>query len=128
MKKAYQLIEELMLLANETVAKWLVDRQIPTIFRVHAPPDETKLARLGTLCEELGVPFDVESAQDPKKLSALLKEFADHPQAQVLNMLLLRSMKQATPMPPRTCHPTPTTRDGCYRRSLRVRTASGGET
>jgi ribonuclease R len=96
MKKAYQLIEELMLLANETVAKWLVDRQIPTIFRVHAPPDEQKLARLTTMCEQLGIEFDLEAAQDPKKLSALLKQFAEHPNAQVLNMLLLRSMKQAT--------------------------------
>jgi len=96
MKKAYQLIEELMLLANETVAKWLVDKQIATIFRVHAPPDEQKLARLATMCEELGVAFDLESAQDPKQLQAFLKEIAEHPHAQVLNMLLLRSLKQAT--------------------------------
>jgi ribonuclease R len=96
LKKAYQLIEELMLLANETVAGWLTAQGVPTIFRVHAPPDEEKLARLGLVCEQLGVPFDVEDAQDPKKLSAILQTFAEHPRAQVLNMLLLRSMKQAT--------------------------------
>src|SRR5262249_10927903 len=42
-KRAYQLIEELMLLGNETVARWCQERDIPTIYRVHAPPDEQKL-------------------------------------------------------------------------------------
>jgi ribonuclease R len=96
LKKAYQLIEELMLLANETVAQWLTSQSVPVVFRVHAPPDEEKLARLGGVCEQLGVPFDVEEAQDPKKLSLMLRGFADHPQVHVLNMLMLRAMKQAT--------------------------------
>ena len=95
MKKAYSLIEELMLLANETVAEWLVAEGVPTIFRVHAAPDPKKLANLVTMCEALGVPFDLEDAEDPKKLSKILRSFADHPQVNVLNMLLLRAMKQA---------------------------------
>jgi ribonuclease R len=96
MKKAYSLIEELMLLANETVAEWLVEKQLPTIFRVHAPPDEKKLIKFATMAETLGIEFDMEETRDPKKLSVLLKRIADHPLAHVLNMLLLRSMKQAT--------------------------------
>jgi len=96
MKKAYALIEELMLLANETVATWLTQIGVPTIFRVHAAPDEKKLQNLTLMCESLGVPFDVEDAREPRKLQAILKSFADHPQSNVLNMLLLRSMKQAT--------------------------------
>jgi ribonuclease R len=95
-KKAYQLIEELMLLANEVVAGTLVAREVPTIFRIHAAPDEKKLARFAALTEQLGIPFDVEATKDPKAMGALLKSFADHPSANVLNMLLLRSMKQAT--------------------------------
>ncbi len=95
-KKAYQLIEELMLLANEVVASWLVERQIATIFRVHGPPDEKKLVRFATMCEALGIEFDLEAAQDPKRLTDLLRSFADHPKARILHMLLLRSMKQAT--------------------------------
>ena len=43
--KAYHLIEELMLLANETMARFVVERDVPTIFRDHAPPDEAKLDR-----------------------------------------------------------------------------------
>ncbi len=95
-KKAYQLIEELMLLANEVVARWLAGQQIPTVYRIHAPPDQEKLVKFATMCESLGIQYDLELLSDPKELSALLKSFTGHPSANVLNMLLLRSMKQAT--------------------------------
>jgi ribonuclease R len=94
-KRAYQLIEELMLLANEAVAHWCNQRGVATIYRVHAPPDEQKLERFAAMCESLGIPFDIEDTRDPRKLGELLKSFADHPLAPVLNSLLLRSMKQA---------------------------------
>src|SRR5262249_61900461 len=84
-----------MLLANETVARFLVERDVPAVFRDHAPPDEAKLDRFATLCAELGVQFEIDDALTPKKLSALLKRIAAHPQKQVLHMLLLRAMKQA---------------------------------
>jgi ribonuclease R len=95
-KRAYQLIEELMLLANETVARWCEERGVPTIYRVHAPPDEQKLDRFAAMCDALGIAFDVDDTRDPKKLGDLLASFAEHPLARVLNSLLLRSMKQAT--------------------------------
>jgi ribonuclease R len=95
-RKAYQLIEELMLLANEIVARWCMERDVPTIFRVHAAPDEKKLDRFAAMCESLSIDFDIEDTRDPKKLGDLLKSFKDHPLAPVLNSLLLRSMKQAT--------------------------------
>lgn len=94
-KKAYQLIEELMLLANELVAQHLTTKGVPAIYRVHAPPDEVKLERLAEMCKTLGLAFDVEEARDPKKLSSLLKKVARLPQRDVVNMLLLRAMKQA---------------------------------
>jgi ribonuclease R len=96
MKKAYQLIEELMLLANEVVAEMLTARQVPTVYRVHAPPDAMKLDRLAGLCEMLDIPFDIEATQNPKLLGKLLKSFSAHPLARVLNSALLRSLKQAT--------------------------------
>ncbi len=93
--KAYQLVEELMLLANEQVATFLVERDIPGILRVHGAPDPEKLSRFATMCSELGVKFDLEDAEDPKKLSVFLKKIQSHPQKQVLHMLLLRAMRQA---------------------------------
>jgi ribonuclease R len=95
MKKAYSLIEELMLLGNEVVAQWMVQNDLPTIFRVHLQPDETKLQKLSVMCEELGVPFEMDDVRDPVRLAQLLKSFSKHPLANVLNMLLLRAMKQA---------------------------------
>jgi ribonuclease R len=95
-KRAYQLIEELMLLANETVARWCEERDVPTIYRVHGPPDEQKLDRFSAMCTALGIAFDLEDTRDPKRLADLLASFSEHPLAPVLNSLLLRSMKQAT--------------------------------
>lgn len=95
-KKAYQLIEELMLLANEVVAQYLTKKEVPAVYRVHLPPDSMKLERLAAMCEVLGVNFSAEDAADPKALGAFLKRVESHPQASVLHGLLLRSMKQAT--------------------------------
>ena len=96
MKKAYQLIEELMIFANEVVARWLLTHELPGVYRVHLPPDPKKLDKLSAMCEMLGVEFDAENTQTPKGLADLLKTFATHPLSNVLNNLLLRSMKQAT--------------------------------
>ncbi len=94
-KRAYQIVEELMLLANELVARWLGERGSPAIFRVHGRPDEKKLLRLGAVAEALGAPFDLEALQDPKGLSKWLKRIAKHERKTVLEGLLLRSLKQA---------------------------------
>jgi ribonuclease R len=96
MKKAYQLIEELMIFANEAVARWLLEHELPGVYRVHLPPDPKKLDKLTAMCEMLGIEFDAEDTQTPKALAELLKKFATHPLSSVLNNLLLRSMKQAT--------------------------------
>lgn len=94
-KQAYQIVEELMLLANEVVARWLGERHSPTIYRVHGRPDEEKLMRLGTAAEALGVPVDLEVLQEPKGVSKWLKRIAKLERRQVLEGLLLRSLKQA---------------------------------
>jgi ribonuclease R len=94
-KRAYQVIEELMLLANELVARWLTDRNVPAIYRVHGKPDEEKLAKLSDVAELLGAPFNVEDLLAPKAVSKWLLKIADHPRKNVLEGLLLRSLKQA---------------------------------
>ena len=94
-KKAYQIVEELMLLANETVAQQLTARTYPTIFRCHAPPDPTRLERFVSMCTVLDVAFEPEDALDPKRLATFLKRISVHPRKQVLHSLLLRAMKQA---------------------------------
>ena len=94
-KQAYQIIEELMILANEAVARWLSKHRCPTVYRVHDKPDPMKLDRLGEVCHLFGAPFDIEQMTEPKGVAKWLGKIAAHPKKHVLEMLLLRSMKQA---------------------------------
>ncbi len=94
-KRAYQMVEELMLLANELVAQWLSKRRAPTVYRVHGKPDEAKLERLGEVAQTLGVEVDLDALAEPRGVSKFLNRIAEHPKKQVLEMLLLRSLKQA---------------------------------
>ncbi|MFO0568180.1 MAG: ribonuclease R [Polyangiaceae bacterium] len=94
-KRAYQMIEELMLLANELVAEWLGSRRCPAIYRVHGRPDEQKLARLGACAESVGMQVDLELFAEPRGIVEFLAKIQDHPKKHVLEMLLLRSLKQA---------------------------------
>jgi ribonuclease R len=95
-KRAYQMIEELMILANELVAQWLGKRKSPAVYRVHGKPDPQKLERLGAVCERLGVAFDPDDFQKADGVSKWLRRIAEHPKKNVFETLLLRSMKQAT--------------------------------
>lgn len=95
MRRAYSMVEELMLLANELVARWLTSRRVPAIYRVHGTPDEQKLERLAEVGEQLGVRIDVERLLQPKGLAKFLKRLEGHPKKQVIETLLLRSLKQA---------------------------------
>src|SRR5439155_2787854 len=72
-KKSYNLIEELMLLANEVVAEDLAGRTVPTVYRVHGVPDEERLDRFASLAETLGFGFKLDDAKDPKALGKFLK-------------------------------------------------------
>ena len=94
-KRAYNMIEELMLLANELVARWLGEKGSPAIYRIHGKPDSKKLARLGLVAEKLGVEFDAEAMSEPLGVSKFLQRISTHARKQVLEMLLLRSLKQA---------------------------------
>ncbi len=95
MKRAYQMVEELMLVANELVARFLSKHRAPAIYRVHGTPDPTKLERLATVAEQLGSRVEVDALLEPKGVSRFLATIEEHPRRQVLNMLLLRSLKQA---------------------------------
>jgi ribonuclease R len=92
---AYQLVEELMLLANERVARWLTSKRSPAVYRVHAPPDPERLEQLGLVARKLGVAFDEEAIESPLGMSKWLKRLHKHPLRIVLEGMLLRSLKMA---------------------------------
>jgi len=92
--RAHRIVEELMLAANEAVAREFGERDWPTLYRVHGLPDEEKLAAFRELARTHG--FEVpEGPLGPKELQALLRAFEGHAQKRALNQLLLRAMMQA---------------------------------
>jgi ribonuclease R len=92
---AYQLVEELMLLANERVARWLAGRKSPAVYRVHAPPDPQRLEQLGLAAQRLGVPFEADTLDSALGVGRWLKRISKHPLRVALEGLLLRSLKLA---------------------------------
>lgn len=92
--QARQLIEELMLLANRLVAQDLSSKNIPALYRVHEDPSEAKLQALQGSLGRLGYTLDKEHT-GPEDLQAIIREAAGKPEAQLVNTLLLRSLKQA---------------------------------
>lgn len=93
--RAYNLIEELMIAANEAVGRLAVARKLPAPFRVHAPPPEDKLERLVLAAESLGVKADPEKLARPRGAQKFLSKAKSSPRTGALNMLMLRAMSQA---------------------------------
>ncbi|NRA37200.1 MAG: ribonuclease R, partial [Planctomycetes bacterium] len=94
---AHQLIEEFMLLANCSVAEWLVERKSPAVFRVHGSPDEERFEQFLNIVEAYGIPTD-GAADNRHALQGILNKLEKEPVAAriVLNFLCLRSFQKAT--------------------------------
>jgi ribonuclease R len=95
LKRAYSLIEELMLLANEVIAQHCEKHKVPTVFRVHGGPEEAGLLKFCAAARALGYAVDPDDVSSSKKLSKFLRKTAKDPSARVLHFLLLRSLPQA---------------------------------
>ncbi len=93
---AHQLIEEFMLAANEAVARFVTDRAIPFLYRIHENPDPAKLSNFQEFIYGFGYEFALKDDKvDPKELQRLLGEADGRPEERMLNYALLRCMKQA---------------------------------
>ena len=90
--RARSLIEELMLLANRLVAKTLSEKGLPALYRVHEDPSEDRYRELGEALARLGYRLEEPS---PAAYQAVLRAAEGRPEAQVVAMLLLRSLKLA---------------------------------
>ncbi len=102
---AHRLIEELMLAANVAVAEYFNSRDIPAIFRIHEPPFEDALEILQKYLATFGSRAKIFGpGKLQKKLTESLQDFEGKPEAQLLNILTLRSMKQAQYSPHNVGH------------------------
>jgi ribonuclease R len=90
---SHQLIEEFMLLANETVARVLHKSRMPFISRVHEDPDPEKLEELRDYLSTFRIRVgDLTKKEEVMKLLTLLRE---HPQGHLLRVEFLKSLKKA---------------------------------
>ncbi len=100
-KEANQLIEELMLLANKTVAEYISKikinkKTIPFPFRVHDAPDEIKLMPFVEFAKKFGYKFDTSTpAQIAHSFNAMLDAVKGRPEQHVLEQLGIRTMAKA---------------------------------
>lgn len=94
-KRAYSLIEELMIAANEAVARIFVAEQQPTLWRVHAPPRRDGLELLDKQLGSYGVPAEPDRIIRPQGMARLLAQLAEHPASRPLSYLVLRALSQA---------------------------------
>ena len=92
---AHRLIEELMLITNICTARFMDESNIPGIYRVHEEPDADKIKDLQRFLWNMGGSKSVMGGNLAKKLTAALEAVSGKPEAQVLNILTLRTMQQA---------------------------------
>jgi ribonuclease R len=89
---AHQIIEEFMIAANEAVAAHLGE---PSLFRVHERPDPAKLAAFRVYLKSLDFNLPKQAGRDPRVLKEFLEEVRQTPLAPMVQLMLLRSLKQA---------------------------------
>lgn len=92
---ATKIIEDFMLLANETVAEEYYWREIPFLYRTHDTPDEGKMKKLGMFINNFGYHMHIGNEVRPKEVQKLLGKVEGTPQEALIGRLALRSMKQA---------------------------------
>ncbi len=93
---AEKMIESFMLLANETVAEAYYRKKVPFLYRVHETPEADRVTRFFEFCSAFGLnvkadPNDIE----PLDLQKVVTKTLGTPEEAVLQMMLLRSLKQA---------------------------------
>lgn len=92
---ATTIIEESMIVTNETVARYLYWRGYPCIYRVHERPDIDNLKFIERFLAELEYPYEDILSGHPRSLQKIIKIAAERPEKILVNTLLLRAMKKA---------------------------------
>lgn len=92
---ANKIIEEFMLVTNETVSEYMHWSEIPFLYRIHEDPDPEKMAEFNRFIHNLG--YSLKGTQDvhPKELQQLIKKIEGEPEEKVISTLMLRSLKKA---------------------------------
>lgn len=102
---ATKIIEDFMLMANETVAEDFFWQELPFLYRTHDNPDPEKMKKLGTFINNFGYSIRTQQGEVyPKELQKLLTKIEGTPEEALISRLTLRSMKQAKYTPYNSGH------------------------
>jgi len=92
---AHKIIEECMILANVATAKFIEKHSKPGLFRVHDKPSEDKYNNFVSYLSELGLSLPNTKEPEPRDYCDILAKVADRPDQELIQTMLLRSMRQA---------------------------------
>lgn len=96
---AHKIIEECMILANVAAAKMVEEAKEPALYRIHGKPSEEKMTSFKTFLKEhgLSMKFTGANGKEPTPLdfTELLKQIKERPDAELIQTMLLRSLRQA---------------------------------
>ena len=93
---ATRIIEDFMLIANETVAKEYCDREIPFLYRTHENPDPDKMEKVLSFIRNQNIPVHKSHEEiTPLEIQEILSNIEGEASEPLISRLLLRSMKQA---------------------------------
>ncbi len=92
---ANRIIEEFMLVCNETVAEYMYWAEMPFVYRVHEDPSEEKINEFNKFIHNFG--YHIKGLQEvhPKELQSLIEKVKDTKEETVINTLMLRSLRKA---------------------------------
>jgi ribonuclease R len=96
---AHKMIEECMIVANVAAARFLIKHKMPTLFRVHASPDEEKMRDIHDFLSELGLDLRIGSKPEARDYSNLLRAVRGRAEEHLVNTVLLRSLPRAAYQP-----------------------------
>jgi ribonuclease R len=102
---AHRLIEEFMLLANQTVATYLETQEAPSLYRVHEEPDILRVGKFEEFITGLGYSLGAPlTALRPRHFQKLLERIHDRPEEKPIAFLMLRTMQKARYAPENLGH------------------------
>ena len=101
---AHQIIEEFMIAANEAVARFMEEKGVPFIYRIHEPPKKEAIDEFRRFISHLGYRMRKDTDQSPKELQKVLFDVKGKPEERMVNQILLRSMKWARYSAKNLCH------------------------
>lgn len=90
-----RIIEEFMLVSNETIAEHMYWTETPFVYRVHEDPDSEKISEFNKFIHNFGYHLKGTQETHPKELQALLKKIEGKKEETVINTIMLRSLKKA---------------------------------